>query len=884
MRKLADVTDPRVHELLHELVHLVADDGPVEELVAFLSDLTPAQRAGLSAPVAQLAEKQLSTRDEVRRPAVALAVLGCGGGVRQVADGLGLAPVHPGHESAAAQVLADRAPHWLADLPAALLRRRSAYAPNHVRLIRALVRRGLVQAPRSAEYAQELATGLNDYSPPGLPRAVLEALRTDPGILDADLWHLLSTETAGRLLAKHDRYRVKLPGGEEQSWQHALLVLTAGGAIERNRLLDTVLDVLITDWAPADQAFALHLHDRLAPTVTETAARQGRYIRLLTAGHGPIVKLALRHLTALLEVGQLDLESLLGAAAAPLHRTDKATATATLNLLAAVARTHPGCAEQLADIIGTALRHPVVDIQERARALLAELVPGTGQDGARRDEHFSAEATMDEAPGVPAVTPPTPEAVEIEPVIPLASADELADLLNRLLAAAEDAIAVERALDGLVRFAGQRPRHGIGVLNGSRSYPSFSLRDGLGALASGWLRNWQPILDTKPRGKTSAQLTGRVAEGKEPAADIDLPSLRELTTHRLQEVARLVHAGGAPGLMSLPTAGDGSLQARELIRRVALIDPGTPPAPIDAVIALLRVPPAQHHELRFPAGHAVGEYLTDQLRALRQYRPQWQPVLWSTETDGPPPNVWPAEAARTPPFGWQDRAPAPCGLSDPLAAVLNRAAPLQNHGDDAGIDWSTREFETTIALWSVMLPHHPDLLAAHSHPRLLTGLHVDRSENAGTAPLFDALATTRQPLGEPALAALALGISALDRGERTRAVDAVIELGDRGALDGTAFGRVVAQLLRQDIVVGNRLVNALADAAESSVRTADAILDSLIAVLDAVADRRDAHLFVDLLAQLATRRGRSVRLPDAFTKALAARTALGRACRRVPTP
>ena len=60
----------------------------------------------------------------------------------------------------------------------------------------------------------------------------------------------------------------------------------------------------------------------------------------------------------------------------------------------------------------------------------------------------------------------------------------------------------------------------------------------------------------------------------------------------------------------------------------------------------------------------------------------------------------------------------------------------------------------------------------------------------------------------------------------------------------------------------------------------------LVEALPALAGRREAHQFVDLLAQLAIERGRTVALPEPFAGTATGRSTslLAQACRRVPQP
>lgn len=85
---------------------------------------------------------------------------------------------------------------------------------------------------------------------------------------------------------------------------------------------------------------------------------------------------------------------------------------------------------------------------------------------------------------------------------------------------------------------------------------------------------------------------------------------------------------------------------------------------------------------------------------------------------------------------WQDRASPRGKADDAVRAVLDRRDPLPNlAGEAADGDYAGR-FAQVTASWPLLLPHHPDLLAAHAHARLNRGLLENRS---GTEPLLDTL-------------------------------------------------------------------------------------------------------------------------------------------------
>jgi hypothetical protein len=101
---------------------------------------------------------------------------------------------------------------------------------------------------------------------------VLTALRADPGLLDDEVWRLFRVPAAG----------AELDGGWT-GWEEALVTLAAAGAIDRGRLIDACLDAFTSDFPPNHVGWYLRLHDQLAPSPGERAARSVRYLTLLSA-------------------------------------------------------------------------------------------------------------------------------------------------------------------------------------------------------------------------------------------------------------------------------------------------------------------------------------------------------------------------------------------------------------------------------------------------------------------------------------------------------------------------------------------------------------------------------------------------------------------------
>jgi hypothetical protein len=880
------VSDPQVDAVLA----LLSTAGRFEELVALLAELDAGQRKKLSTHVRSVSAAIKWNADN---RATALTALGCVTGLRQVVTVLDTAHVTPDVATLAVQVLETRRPDWLAELPAALLVRREPW-PAHFPLVRALVRRGAVPVPSFPEYAEAMVWGLSlDRQGP-----VLEQLRADPELLDRELWLLLSTERAGRTLTQHDAvllhperwsWAEPPPPRPEHTWQHALTTLAGEGALDRDRLLDTTLGAFFCDWAAVDVAWFLELHDVLAPTPAELRARQDRYARLLAAEHGPVVKLGLRVLSALHGLGHLDADLLLASAPAALARRDKGTVVATLGLLSGVATGDPALAERVAEVAATALQHERVDVQERALALLTALVPDADRRGELR-ERFAEQLAPSIRPRLVEVAEPPalPETAADEPILPARDADEVAELFSRLIEEADDPVGVERLLDGVLRHAAARPRHGADVL-ASRAetlradyfpgpWTGEELRADLAALALVWLRGvppgrgflgrdhrWDTLLQPLPRLVSPPRL-GRGS------------SLGEVLTRRVHETARGVAAGGAVSL-ALPTSRSGALSAEALNLRVAEVDPGAEPLAIDTCVALLRVPPAEYDRLRFPERHRTGRHLAEQLRLVRDRRRDWELVVGRDERA----RRNERHAGRPTQVTWRTMVDVPSGLAPPLLAVLDRTDPLGTFDQEVDDGEYASRFEQVTGQWPALLPHDPDLLAVHAHPRLYRGLIKNR---AASEPLLDALGSSPRPIGAPTCSALLLGLSAKNGGERARAVDAVLELARRSALPGGVLGRVFADLLRAEALVASRVAQGMTEAARAQPSAGDALLDCLVEVLPALAGRREAHAFVDLLTQLAIERGRSVALPEPFAGTAAGRgtSLLAQACRRVPQP
>ncbi len=825
--------------------------GDLLALVGALAPLSTAQRRALSPAVEALAPEPSRRYSDA---AVGLAVLGCVTDLQQVTDGLGWRFVEPAHLDLAVRVLRDRRPRWLPHLPQALIGDRAA-DPFGYGLVRRLVRAGLVAAPENAGYYLAMAGGVDwvDRSGDASARRVLD---DDPALLAHELWAMIEADRVGNALTDTDRWLGAV--SPDRTWRDALVAMAAAGRIDRARLLDAALRICGSDRRPADTTWFVGLHDALAPDLAETAARQADHRRLLAAGPGPVVAMAQRALTRLLAAGLLDVPALVAASAAPLGRGDRTTVLAHLRLLRAAA---PGHADEVAAAVRTALGHPRVDVQERALAVLTAILPDADRRAAVLREHRDDLApTLRGGPDpVDEPAPPAP-APAARPVSPVVDADELAELLAGLVEEAADPLDVERALEGVARLARERPRTGAASLvrrAWRRLAPHLpepwtggeDVRADLAGLTLVWLDGARP-------GRLSTNLHGSDR------------SLAFLTCRRTHEVARAVAAGGAPTI-GLPTHDDGSITFDAIVERLRALPADAPPLPLDVGVAALRLPPGPADRIGPVGEHRTARELAGHLAVLEAHAPRWEPVLG------------PCEMPYRPSTGTTWRDGAPTAATGAVGVVLDRGDPLARLVREAVEGEYATRFDQVTALWPLLLPHRPELLAAHAHARLSRALTRKRS---GTGPLLDALGRSAQRTGPVVCSALALGLSARAADERIRAVDALDVLAARGLLDGAELGRQVRRLLDTGIGTGTRIAAALADAGRTGPATAGPLLGALVELLPGLPGRREAHLFVDLTAQVATRLGRTIDLPPPFAALRSSRSssAIAAACRRVP--
>jgi hypothetical protein len=523
----------------------VLETGGRQQVTSLLLGLTDQQRKVLGPKFRRWLTHGSTVR--VPRDRESLAVVATAGGVRQAklfaTHGWGLTDEFV---EDAVHILAERSPAWLPGFVESVLDEEGS---RNWRMARGIVRAGIVPPPAHPQYYRGTVRGVPDYNAKDR-RPVIDQLDLDPGLIGDHLISMLSTEATGRLLAYHDNYvesthahlpnLTPFPAG---TWRVTLLVLSQEGRLDRGLLLDVVLAAPMRDWAAADLGWYARMLDALGPSIDEVVARQATYARLLTVEHGPSVKVAQREIGRILGDKRFEPALVIDASSATLGRSDKASVAAQLRLLEKLHKAHPDL-----PVVGTtriAAEHPRADIREQTAKILKRL----------------GEAPGEREPGAPfAVPAPEPRPIS-HAVEPVGSADELAEVLLALIEDI-DPIEMERAIDGLLRLADDRPRTADLVLARAAQGEYFydDPRIAPAVLSRAWLTPRRRLHD----GEWPIVLGHTVL----PANAASPETLVGALGRRLTGVAHAVRTG--PHLsVALPSRADGSLGADTLSKRLS---------------------------------------------------------------------------------------------------------------------------------------------------------------------------------------------------------------------------------------------------------------------------------------------------------------------------
>ena len=425
------------------------------------------------------------------------------------------------------------------------------------------------------------------------PGLQLPLMRADRELREELVWGMLRQEgNRGVSLSASDRSATM---GSERTpgWSRTLAASIDEGLIERDRLLDALLDMLAADLPSGRAGWYSRTLRMLSMTLDEAEARQGALCALMSAPVGATVTLAVGQLTALSKAGRLDLELFARSCEGALMGS-KANALRVLGVL----RDGLGAVESadLEPLLGVALSFPHAQVQALAidlasdalrSGLLGSAVVGRLLSDAELDPLVVAtldlldpgHAATDQAdPGlVPenrdepgSFLPPPREVADLVPM----SADDVSGRVGVLAQGAQMGLEYEALLAFLAS-----PEFDSSALESLRplvrrlTTRRFGYERMLGTLL-------QIALDGGGEGAENPLAAG--------TAWLESENMPSLLRERIIEVAGLVERGQRYHLLATPTDDRGAVNPLVLVRR-ALDNGDAPLLRADLTQALLRV-------------------------------------------------------------------------------------------------------------------------------------------------------------------------------------------------------------------------------------------------------------------------------------------------------
>lgn len=428
------------------------------------------------------------------------------------------------------------------------------------------------------------------------PGLQLPLMRADRELREELVWGMLRQEgNRGVSLSSSDR---SASMGSEQTpgWSRTFEASVNEGLVERDRLLDALLEMLAADLPSARAGWYSRTLRLLAMTIDEAEGRQSTLCALMSSPVGATVTLAVGHLSALARAGRLDLELFARSCEGALMGS-KANALAALTILRgglevlspggiepllAIALSFPHAQVQALaiELASDALRSGLLDSAAVGRLLcdaeldplvadtITLLDPGHTATGQASPGLAPEEDTGEQAPA--AFLPPPREVVDLVPM----SADDVVGRVGVLAQGAQMGLEYEALLAFLA----------------SPEFDPSSLES---------LRPLVRRLTTRRFGYE--RMLGRLLEialngGEEGARDplaagttwLESENMPTLMRERIIEVAGLLARGQRYRLLATPTDDRGAVNPLVLVHR-ALDNGGATPLPADLTQALLRV-------------------------------------------------------------------------------------------------------------------------------------------------------------------------------------------------------------------------------------------------------------------------------------------------------
>lgn len=428
------------------------------------------------------------------------------------------------------------------------------------------------------------------------PGLQLPLMRADRELREELMWGMLRQEgNRGVSLSASDR-SATMGSESTPGWSRTLAASIDEGLIERDRLLDALLDMLAADLPSGRAGWYSRTLRMLSMTLDEAEARQGALCALMSSPVGPTVTLAVGQLSALSKAGRLDLELFARSCEGALMGS-KANALAALTILRGGLSSVESA--NLEGLLGIVLSFPHAQVQALAIELASDALRSGLLDSAvvgrllsdaeldplvvaTRDLLDPGHTATDQAdPGLvpeddpgeqaPAAFLPLPR--EVADLVPM-SVDDVSGRVGVLAQGAQMGLEYEALLAFLAS-----PEFTPDALEPLRplvrhlTTRRFGYERMLGTLL-------QIALDGGEEGAENQLASG--------TAWLESENMPTLMRERIIEVAGLVERGRRYRLLATPTDDRGAVNPLVLVHR-ALDNGAASPLPADLTQALLRV-------------------------------------------------------------------------------------------------------------------------------------------------------------------------------------------------------------------------------------------------------------------------------------------------------
>lgn len=272
------------------------------------------------------------------------------------------------------KVISDRNPEWLNDWLEFEFNQERPQIP--ISTIYEWIFKGLCNKPKADGYTKEFVKYFAEEHRESNQEKYLslsQRLKQNIEHLD-DIWNMFKVEHDGFNSNYFHTHRHDYETPEViETWPNVILTFSEEGLLDRQRLLDEILDGLHND-IKQNQLSGMHkLFDRFKPTLEELSNRQDKLTSLLPSKVGHIVKFALKHLSKLEKTNKLDLKSFLAEAPAVFTQTAKGNSVIVLKLLATLIKKANKDNRQLIPVLIQALGHPNGDVQNLSLSILGEI-------------------------------------------------------------------------------------------------------------------------------------------------------------------------------------------------------------------------------------------------------------------------------------------------------------------------------------------------------------------------------------------------------------------------------------------------------------------------------------------------------------------------------